>query len=69
MWDGKSSVADFASHLERLKNHAERLRIELPKDLALMIAKAICGLSESVEITQRQILTIRYSNSDNLNLA
>lgn len=69
MWDGKSSVADFASHLERLKNHAERLRIELPKDLALMIAKAICGLSESIEITQRQILTIRYSNSDNLNLA
>lgn len=66
MWDGKSSVADFVAHLERLKNHAGRLRIELPSDLDSMVAKAICDLGEGMEKSQRQLLTISYSNSDNL---
>ncbi|MBL6731981.1 MAG: aminotransferase class IV [Candidatus Poseidoniaceae archaeon] len=68
MWDGEGSVADFVAHLARLKNHAERLRIELPSDLDLTIAKAICELGEGIEKTQRQLLTISYSNSDNLDL-
>ena len=68
MWDGESSIADFAAHIGRLENHAKRLRIELPDDLPAVIAKEVCGFGNSHDKNQKLLLTIRYSTSDNLSL-
>jgi len=68
MWDGESSIADFAAHIGRLENHAKRLRIELPDDLPAVIAKEVCGFSNSHDKNQKLLLTIRYSTSDNISL-
>ena len=69
MWDGKSSIADFTAHMERLEKHAERLRIDLPDDFAAAIAKAICRFSDRNNENQRLLLTIRYSTLDEISLA
>ena len=69
MWDGKSRIADFAAHMERLEKHAERLRIDLPDDFAAAIAKAICRFSDRNNENQRLLLTIRYSTLDDVSLA
>lgn len=68
MWDGESSIADFAAHIGRLENHAKRLRIELPDDLPAVIAKEVCGFNNSHDKNQKLLLTIRYSTSDNISL-
>ena len=41
MWDGNSKIADFNHHIMRLKNHAERLRIDLPENSEILIAQKI----------------------------
>ena len=68
MWDGKSSIADFAAHIGRLENHAKRLRVELPEDLPTVIAKEVCGFNNSHDENQNLLLTIRYSTSENISL-
>ena len=39
-WDGLHHIADFQTHLNRLSNHAERLRMTLPKNIESEIKKA-----------------------------
>ena len=39
-WDGLCHFADFKTHLNRLSNHAERLRLDLPENLESEIKKA-----------------------------
>jgi len=39
-WDGLCHFADFQTHLNRLSNHAERLRLNLPENLESEIKKA-----------------------------
>ena len=68
MWDGESSIADFTAHIARLENHAKRLRIELPDDLPVAIAKEVCHLRNSQDKNQKLLLTIRYSTSDKVSL-
>ena len=41
LWDGDSKIAHFDNHLRRLRNHAERLRIELPEASEQLIARII----------------------------
>ena len=40
LWDG-SKIADFNQHLDRLRSHAERLRIDLPEDFVDRISEQI----------------------------
>ena len=41
LWDGGSKIADFEQHLDRLKKHAQRLRIILPDNLVETITKLL----------------------------
>jgi branched-subunit amino acid aminotransferase/4-amino-4-deoxychorismate lyase len=43
-WDGLHHVADFQIHLNRLSNHAERLRMTLPENLESEIKKAFVDI-------------------------
>ena len=43
-WDGLHHVADFQIHLNRLSNHAERLRMPLPENLQSEIKKAFIDI-------------------------
>ena len=43
-WDGLHHIADFQTHLNRLSNHAERLRMPLPENLKLEIKKAFVNI-------------------------
>lgn len=43
-WDGLHHVADFQVHLNRLSNHAERLRMNLPENLEAEIKKAFVDI-------------------------
>ncbi len=43
-WDGLHHVADLESHLNRLTNHAIRLRMSLPEDLESEIKKAFTDI-------------------------
>ncbi|HII23578.1 MAG TPA: hypothetical protein HA359_04910, partial [Candidatus Poseidoniaceae archaeon] len=39
LWDGGSKIADFPRHMLRLRNHAKRLRIELPDNIEQLISR------------------------------
>ncbi|MBO57741.1 MAG: hypothetical protein CMA77_01955 [Euryarchaeota archaeon] len=53
-WDGDSSVAHFASHFQRFKNHSLRLNIELPKDIEELSVSALSkAFNKSVKSTKQ----------------
>ena len=58
LWDGDSKIAHFDNHLRRLRNHAERLRIELPEASEQLIARII--LNETNKYDGEKLLTIRF---------
>jgi len=63
LWDGGTKIADFNQHLDRLRSHAERLRIDLPEDFVDRISEQIIihGGQQSDEI---QLLNITYNCED-----
>ena len=63
LWNGKTSIADFAQHLKRLKSHAERLRIELPSDFISMLSNQI-KLIDNSPIEELQLLNITYDSEN-----
>tara|TARA_B100001027_G_C16266515_1_gene332407 strand:- start:3831 stop:4595 length:765 start_codon:yes stop_codon:yes gene_type:complete len=68
LWNGKTSIADFAQHLKRLKSHAERLRIELPSDFTTTLSNHIKLIGAS-PIEELQLLNITYdSENDEIRL-
>tara|TARA_B100001564_G_C20656231_1_gene679335 strand:- start:1397 stop:2182 length:786 start_codon:yes stop_codon:yes gene_type:complete len=66
---GNWAIADFQAHLDRLYLHAKRLRVKLPDDCHIKIAKC---LQENIEIsnftennTKLNLLTIKYYCQEN----
>ena len=41
VWDGNASVADLQAHIERMKRHADRLRIQWPVNMNELISRAL----------------------------
>ena len=65
LWDGGSKIADFEQHLDRLKNHAKRLRISLPDNLVEMITKQLPKntggmqlLNITYDVAKKEILSL-----------
>ena len=58
MWDGNSKIADFNHHIMRLKNHAERLRIDLPENSEILIAQKI--LNRANKYNNERLLNITF---------
>lgn len=44
VWDQAQCIADLDAHLERMEDHAKRLRIEWPADMKQSITEAIATL-------------------------
>ena len=60
LWDGGTKIADFNQHLDRLRSHAERLRIDLPEDFVDRISKQII-IQDGQQSDEIQLLNITYN--------
>jgi len=58
LWDGNSKIADFDHHITRLNYHAERLRIDLPKNSEQLIAQTI--LNRANKYSDNKLLNITF---------
>ena len=63
LWDGGSKIADFPRHMVRLRNHAERLRIELPDNIEQLISR--CLIEYADKSNETQLLNIKYECETN----
>ena len=63
LWDGGTKIADFNQHLDRLRSHAERLRIDLPEDFVDRISKQII-IQDGQQSDEIQLLNITYNCED-----
>ena len=63
LWDGGSKIADFPRHMLRLRNHAERLRIELPDNIEQLISRRLIEYADKSNETQ--LLNIKFECETN----
>tara|TARA_B100000424_G_scaffold268984_1_gene264952 strand:- start:532 stop:1299 length:768 start_codon:yes stop_codon:yes gene_type:complete len=63
LWDGGSKIADFHRHMARLRNHAERLRIDLPDNIEQLITK--CLIDYVGKSKETQLLNITFDCENN----
>ena len=61
LWDGNSKIADFDKHVRRLKNHAERLRIDLPENPEQLIAQTI--INRTNKYNHKKLLNITFDSA------
>ena len=61
LWDGNSKIADFDKHVRRLKNHAERLRIDLPENSEQLIAQTI--INRTNKYNHKKLLNITFDSA------
>ena len=65
LWDGGTKIADFNQHLDRLRSHAERLRIDLPEDFVDKISEQViiqdCQQSDEIQLLN---ITYNYENDE-----
>ena len=63
LWDGGSKIADFPRHMLRLRNHAKRLRIELPDNIEQLISRRLIEYADKSNETQ--LLNIKFECETN----
>tara|TARA_B100000965_G_C19583166_1_gene754504 strand:+ start:1064 stop:1840 length:777 start_codon:yes stop_codon:yes gene_type:complete len=63
LWDGDSKIADFPRHMVRLRNHAERLRIDLPDNIEQLITRRLIEYAGKSKETQ--LLNIKFECETN----
>ena len=72
LWDGGFKIADWEKHIERMKKHAECLRIPFPLDFALSLGQKMNELavndSLSLETTPNRLLRIELSRNGTISL-
>ena len=71
VWDGNASVADFQAHIERMKHHAHRLRIQWPENMNELISRAMSKLGHHATSQPRQpngLLRMELTRNGELNI-
>ena len=71
VWDGNASVADLQAHIERMKRHAHRLRIQWPENMNELISRAMSQLGHHATGQPRQpngLLRMELSRNGELNI-
>ena len=63
LWDGGSKIADFSRHMVRLRNHAERLRIDLPDNVEQLISSRL--IEYAGKSNETQLLNIKFECETN----
>ena len=58
LWDGKTKIAHFDYHMKRLRDHADRLRINLPENSEQLIAELI--LDNMEKFTEKRLINITF---------
>ena len=60
LWDGNAKIANFDKHMERLRNHAGRLRINLPENSEQLIAESILNSME--KFSEKKLINITFNS-------
>ncbi len=58
LWDGNTKIANFDKHMKRLRNHADRLRINLPENSEQLIAESI--LKSMEKFSEKKLINITF---------
>ena len=58
LWDGNTKVAHFDLHMKRLRNHADRLRINLPENSEQLIAQSV--LDNMEKFSEKKLINITF---------
>ena len=58
LWDGNTKVAHFDHHMKRLRNHADRLRINLPENSEQLIAQSV--LDNMEKFSEKKLINITF---------
>jgi len=58
LWDGNTKIAHFENHMKRLRNHADRLRIDLPENSEQLIAELIIDKIE--KFSEQRLINITF---------
>lgn len=66
VWNGGSKIADFDQHMNRLQEHAQRLRINLPEGTEKTFTKILKTLKmdEVNELIPKKMIRISYTPDD-----
>ena len=63
VWNGGSQIADFSEHMNRLQEHAQRLRIKLPENIEFSVKNIFKSLEtkEEDELIPKKMVRISYT--------